>query len=179
VVSARSSRQAPSSLRDFYGWSDTDQKFPDTRIIFVDAENSNWAWDPVSQAYFWHRFYSHQPDLNLDNPRVFQAVVDVMRLWLDLGVGGMRLDAVPYLIEREGPINGNLPEAHEILKRLRKELDKHSAPCCSPRPINGLKMYCNIWEGDECHMALHFPLMPRIYMAVSTDDRHPITDIIR
>jgi maltose alpha-D-glucosyltransferase / alpha-amylase len=113
----RARRARPgSSLRDFYVWSNTDQKFPDTRIIFVDAENSNWAWDPLA-AYFWHRFYSHQPDLNFDNPRVFRAVVDVMRFWLDLGVDGIRLDAVPYLIEREGTINENLPENHEILKR--------------------------------------------------------------
>jgi maltose alpha-D-glucosyltransferase / alpha-amylase len=170
-----------SSLRDFYVWSDTDQKFQDTRIIFVDAENSNWAWDPVAQAYFWHRFYSHQPDLNFDNPRVFRAVSDVMRFWLDLGVDGMRLDAVPYLIEREGTINENLPETHEVLRRLRKELDKHYAD-------RMLLAEANQWPedvlqyfgaGDECHMALHFPLMPRIYMAVSTEDRHPITDIMR
>src|SRR6202051_5214212 len=113
-----------SSLRDFYVWSDTDQKFPETRIIFVDAEKSNWAWDPVAQAYYWHRFYHHQPDLNFDNPRVLRAVIDVMRFWLDLGVDGMRLDAVPYLIEREGTINENLPETHELLKRLRREMDR-------------------------------------------------------
>ena len=108
-----------SPLRDFYVWSDTDQKFPETRIIFLDTEKSNWTWDPVAQAYYWHRFYSHQPDLNFDNPRVFRAVANVMRFWLDLGVDGMRLDAVPYLIEREGTINENLPETHEVLRRLR------------------------------------------------------------
>ena len=170
-----------SSFRDFYVWSDTDQKFPETRIIFVDTEKSNWAWDPVAQAYYWHRFYSHQPDLNFDNPRVLRAVFDVMRFWLDLGVDGMRLDAVPYLIEREGTINENLPETHEILRRLRRELDTHYSG-------RMLLAEANQWPedvlqyfgaGDECHMAFHFPLMPRIYMAVSTEDRHPITDIMR
>jgi maltose alpha-D-glucosyltransferase / alpha-amylase len=170
-----------SHLRDFYVWSDTDQKFPETRIIFVDTEKSNWTWDPVAQAYYWHRFYSHQPDLNFDNPRVFRAVVDVMRFWLDLGVDGLRLDAVPYLIEREGTINENLPETHEILRRLRRELDHHYGD-------HMLLAEANQWPedvlqyfgaGDECHMAFHFPLMPRIYMAVSTEDRHPITDIMR
>jgi glycosidase len=105
-------------------WSDTDQKFLDTRIIFLETEKSNWSWDPVAQAYYWHRFYSHQPDLNFDNPHVFRAITNVMRYWLDLGVDGMRLDAVPYLIEREGTINENLPETHEVLKRLRCEMDR-------------------------------------------------------
>jgi maltose alpha-D-glucosyltransferase / alpha-amylase len=178
----RARRAKPgSSFRNFYMWSDTDQKFPETRIIFVDTEKSNWAWDPVAQAYYWHRFYSHQPDLNFDNPRVFRAVVDIMRFWLDLGVDGMRLDAVPYLIEREGTINENLSETHEVLKRLRGELDRHYAD-------RMLLAEANQWPedvlqyfgaGDECHMAFHFPLMPRIYMAVSTEDRHPITDIMR
>ncbi len=170
-----------SHLRDFYVWSDTDQKFPETRIIFVDTEKSNWAWDPVAQAYYWHRFYSHQPDLNFDNPRVFRAVADVMKFWLDLGVDGMRLDAVPYLIERERTINENLPETHEVLRRLRQELDHRYGD-------RMLLAEANQWPedvlqyfgaGDECHMAFHFPLMPRIYMAVSTEDRHPITDIMR
>ena len=170
-----------SKLRDFYVWSDTDQKFPETRIIFVDTEKSNWAWDPMAQAYYWHRFYSHQPDLNFDNPRVFRAVADVMRFWLDLGVDGMRLDAVPYLIEREGTINENLPETHEVLRRLRRELDMHYGD-------RVLLAEANQWPedvlqyfgaGDECHMAFHFPLMPRIYMAVATEDRHPIADIMR
>jgi maltose alpha-D-glucosyltransferase / alpha-amylase len=178
----RARRAKPGSkLRDFYVWSDTDQKFPETRIIFVDTEKSNWAWDPVAQAYYWHRFYSHQPDLNFDNPRVFHAVVDVMRFWLDLGVDGMRLDAVPYLIEREGTINENLPETHEVLRRLRRELDMRYGD-------RVLLAEANQWPedvlqyfgaGDECHMAFHFPLMPRIYMAVATEDRHPIADIMR
>ncbi len=178
----RARRAKPGSrLRDFYVWSDTDKKFADTRIIFLDTEKSNWAWDPVAQAYYWHRFYSHQPDLNFDNPRVFRAITNVMKFWLDLGVDGMRLDAVPYLIEREGTINENLPETHDVLKRLRAELDR----------VYGDRMLlaeANQWpedvrdyfgEGDECHMAFHFPLMPRIFMAVATEDRHPITDIMR
>ena len=170
-----------SPWRDFYLWSDTDQKFPETRVIFVDSEKSNWAWDPVAQAYYWHRFYAHQPDLNFDNPRVFRAVADIMKFWLDLGVDGLRLDAVPYLIEREGTINENLPETHDILRRLRHELDQRYGD-------RMLLAEANQWPedvlqyfgaGDECHMAFHFPLMPRIYMAVSTEDRHPITDIMR
>ena len=173
--------RAGSAWRDFYVWSDTDQKFLDTRIIFLDTEKSNWSWDPVAQAYYWHRFYSHQPDLNFDNPHVFRAITNVMRYWLDLGVDGMRLDAVPYLIEREGTINENLPETHEILKRLRHEMDRRYGD-------RMLLAEANQWPedvldyfgaGDECHMAFHFPLMPRIYMALATEDRHPVTDIIR
>ena len=176
-------RRAPqgSPWRDYYVWSDTDQKFLGTRIIFLDTEKSNWTWDPVAEAFYWHRFYSHQPDLNFDNKRVFRSIANVMRYWLDLGVDGMRLDAVPYLIEREGTNNENLPETHEVLRRLRQELDRH---------YDGrmLLAEANQWpedvlqyfgSGDECHMAFHFPLMPRIYMAVATEDRHPITDIIR
>ena len=176
-------RSAPpgSRWRDFYVWSDTDQKFLETRIIFIDTEKSNWSWDPVAQAYYWHRFYSHQPDLNFDNPRVFRAIVHVMQFWLDLGVDGMRLDAVPYLIEREETINENLPETHDVLKRLRREMDRRYGD-------RMLLAEANQWPedvldyfgaGDECHMAFHFPLMPRIYMALATEDRHPITDIMR
>jgi maltose alpha-D-glucosyltransferase/alpha-amylase len=176
-------RNAPpgSHWRNYYVWSETDQKFSDTRIIFLDAEKSNWTWDPAAQAYYWHRFYSHQPDLNFDNPRVFRAIVNVMRFWLDLGVDGLRLDAVPYLIEREGTINENLPETHAVLRRLRAELDARYGD-------RMLLAEANQWpedvlqyfgSGDECHMAFHFPLMPRIYMAVATEDRHPITDIMR
>jgi maltose alpha-D-glucosyltransferase/alpha-amylase len=170
-----------SPYRNFYVWSDTDQKFLDTRIIFLDTEKSNWTWDPVAQAYYWHRFYSHQPDLNFDNPRVFRAIVNVMKFWLDLGVDGLRLDAVPYLIEREGTNNENLPETHEVLRRLRAEMDSRYGD-------RMLLAEANQWpedvlqyfgDGDECHMAFHFPLMPRIYMAVATEDRHPITDIMR
>jgi maltose alpha-D-glucosyltransferase / alpha-amylase len=176
-------RQAPrgSRLRDFYVWSDSDQKFADTRVIFLDTEKSNWAWDPVAQAYYWHRFYSHQPDLNFDNPRVFRSIVNVMKFWLDLGVDGMRLDAVPYLIEREGTNNENLPETHAILKRLRAELDRTYGDRMLLAEANqwpeDVRHYFG--EGDECHMAFHFPLMPRLFMAVASEDRHPITDIMR
>src|SRR6185437_5475921 len=114
-----------SAARDFYVWSDTDQKYQGTRIIFVDTERSNWTWDPEAQAYYWHRFYAHQPDLNFDNPKVMEAVFGVMRFWLDLGVDGLRLDAVPYLVEREGTNNENLPETHDVLKRIRAEMDAH------------------------------------------------------
>jgi len=170
-----------SAARDFYVWSDTDQKFPETRIIFLDTEKSNWTWDPVAGAYFWHRFYSHQPDLNFDNPRVLQEVLKVMHMWLDMGVDGLRLDAIPYLVEREGTNNENLPETHVILKKIRAELDRHY-------PDRMLLAEANQWpedtrpyfgEGDECQMGFHFPLMPRMYMAVAQEDRHPITDIIR
>src|ERR1700761_8823439 len=170
-----------SKLRDFYVWSDTDQKYPETRIIFVDTERSNWTWDPVAGAYYWHRFYSHQPDLNFDNPRVLREVLAVLRYWAELGVDGLRLDAVPYLVEREGTNNENLPETHEVLKRIRAELDAHY-------PDRMLLAEANQWpedtkdyfgDGDECHMAFHFPLMPRMYMAIAREDRFPITDILR
>jgi maltose alpha-D-glucosyltransferase / alpha-amylase len=176
-------RQAkPGSwARDFYVWSDTDQRYPDTRIIFLDTEKSNWTWDPVAQSYFWHRFYSHQPDLNFDNPRVLEAVLGVMKFWVNLGVDGLRLDAVPYLIEREGTNNENLPETHAILRDIRARLDQD-------HPGRMLLAEANQWpedtqqyfgNGDECHMAFHFPLMPRMYMAIAQEDRFPITDILR
>ena len=178
----RARRAKPgSSHRNFYVWSDTDQKYGGTRIIFLDTERSNWTWDPVANAYFWHRFYSHQPDLNFDNPQVVKAVFSIMHFWLALGVDGLRLDAVPYLVEREGTNNENLPETHSILKRLRAELDRTF-------PGRMLLAEANQWpedtkdyfgNGDECHMAFHFPLMPRMYMAIAREDRFPITDIIR
>jgi maltose alpha-D-glucosyltransferase/alpha-amylase len=170
-----------SAARDMYVWSDTDTKFPETRIIFTDTEKSNWSWDPVAGAYYWHRFYSHQPDLNFDNPRVLREVLKVMHMWLDMGVDGLRLDAIPYLIEREGTNNENLPETHEVLKKIRAELDAHY-------PDRMLLAEANQWpedtrpyfgEGDECQMGFHFPLMPRMYMGLAQEDRHPITDIIR
>ncbi|HEX2216140.1 MAG TPA: maltose alpha-D-glucosyltransferase, partial [Xanthobacteraceae bacterium] len=177
---ARRSRPG-SSARDWYVWSDTDQRYLDTRIIFTDTEKSNWAWDPDAGAYYWHRFFSHQPDLNFDNPRVLWAIVQVMRRWLDMGVDGFRLDAIPYLCEREGTNNENLPETHAVIKKLRAELDAYT-------PDKLLLAEANQWpedvsayfgEGDECHMAYHFPLMPRIYMAIAQEDRFPIADILR
>ncbi|WLH81614.1 maltose alpha-D-glucosyltransferase [Pseudomonas sp. FP2335] len=175
-----------SAARDFYVWSDDDQKYAGTRIIFLDTETSNWTWDPVAGQYFWHRFYSHQPDLNFDNPQVMQAVLAVMRFWLDLGIDGLRLDAIPYLIERDGTNNENLPQTHEVLKQIRAEIDAHY-------PDRMLLAEANQWpedtqlyfgdqkgdDGDECHMAFHFPLMPRMYMALAQEDRFPITDILR
>ncbi|MDC7786570.1 maltose alpha-D-glucosyltransferase [Rhodoplanes sp. TEM] len=177
---ARRSKRG-SNARDWYVWSETDQKYLDTRIIFTDTEKSNWAWDQEAGAYFWHRFFSHQPDLNFDNPRVLWAMVQVMRRWLDFGVDGFRLDAIPYLVEREGTNNENLPETHAVIKKLRAELDAYA-------PGTFLLAEANQWpedvrayfgEGDECHMAFHFPLMPRIYMAIAQEDRFPINDILR
>jgi maltose alpha-D-glucosyltransferase/alpha-amylase len=177
---ARASRLA-SDARNWYVWSETDQRYAGTRIIFSDAEKSNWAWDPVAQAYYWHRFFSHQPDLNYDNPNVLEAIIQVVRRWLDLGVDGFRLDAIPYLCEREGTSNENLPETHAVIKKIRAALDAHA-------PGKLLLAEANQWpedvaayfgEGDECHMAYHFPLMPRIYMAIAQEDRFPITDIVR
>ncbi len=179
----QAARKAPagSPERDFYVWSDTDDRYDGTRIIFLDTEKSNWTWDDEANAYYWHRFYSHQPDLNFDNPAVMDEVLSVMRFWLDLGVDGLRLDAVPYLVEREGTNNENLPETHAILKRIRAELDIVA-------PGKMLLAEANQWpedaqvyfgEGDECHMSFHFPLMPRMYMAIAREDRFPITDIMR
>jgi maltose alpha-D-glucosyltransferase / alpha-amylase len=170
-----------SAHRDYYVWSDTDQKYPETRIIFIDTESSNWAWDPVAQAYYWHRFYSHQPDLNFDNPRVMVEILSVLRFWLDMGVDGLRLDAIPYLVEREGTINENLPETHAVLKRIRAEIDKRYAGRmllaeANQWPEDVLPYFGN---GDECNMSFHFPVMPRMYMAIAQEDRHPIADILR
>ncbi|MFT3859048.1 MAG: maltose alpha-D-glucosyltransferase [Aquabacterium sp.] len=176
-------RLAPpgSPERDFYVWSDTDTRYPGTRIIFTDTETSNWTWDPVAKAYFWHRFFSHQPDLNFDNPLVLEAVFKVMRFWLDMGVDGFRLDAVPYLVEREGTNNENLPETHAIIKQLRAAIDANYKN-------RFLLAEANQWpedvrdyfgEGDECHAAYHFPLMPRMYMAIAQEDRFPVVEILQ
>jgi maltose alpha-D-glucosyltransferase / alpha-amylase len=178
----RARRARPGSVyRDYYVWSETEDKYKGTRIIFNDTEKSNWTWDPVAGAFFWHRFFSHQPDLNFDNPHVVRSVLNNMRFWADLGVDGFRLDAVPYLCEREGTTNENLPETHAVIKQMRAQLD-HEFP-------NRLFLAeANQWpedvkdyfgNGDECHMAFHFPLMPRMYMAIAREDRHPITDIMR
>ncbi|WP_375260805.1 maltose alpha-D-glucosyltransferase [Palleronia sp.] len=177
-------RNAPkgSPERDFYVWSDDPQKWMDeTRVIFNDTHDSNWTWDPVAGQFFWHRFFDHQPDLNFDNPAVMDAVLDAMHFWLDKGVDGLRLDAIPYLVERDGTNNENLPETHDVLKAIRADLDKHYEG-------KMLLAEANQWpedtrpyfgEGDECHMGFHFPLMPRMYMAVAQEDRYPISDIIR
>ncbi|MFR0673035.1 maltose alpha-D-glucosyltransferase [Enterobacterales bacterium AW_CKDN230030176-1A_HGKHYDSX7] len=172
-----------SKARDFYVWSDTDQKYDGTRIIFLDTEHSNWTWDPVAKQYFWHRFYAHQPDLNFDNPQVLKAVLGVMRFWLDLGVDGLRLDAIPYLIERDGTNNENLPETHAVLKAIRAEIDANYPDRMLLAEANqwpeDTRPYFGEGDGDECHMAFHFPLMPRMYMALAMEDRFPITDILR
>ena len=175
---SRSSRDNPK--RDWYVWSDTDDRYPGVRIIFLDTEMSNWAWDPVSKSYYWHRFFSHQPDLNFDNPEVREEIWNVMKFWLDLGVDGFRVDAVPYLIEREGTSCENLPETHEILKFLRGRLE-------ASYPGRMLLAEANMWpedvrpyfgDGDEFHMAFHFPIMPRMFMALRLEDRKPLVEII-
>jgi maltose alpha-D-glucosyltransferase/alpha-amylase len=179
----QAARRAPrgSWKRDFYVWSDSDKKYADSRIIFTDTEKSNWTWDEVAQAYYWHRFFSHQPDLNFDNPRVLKAVLRIMRFWLEQGVDGLRLDAIPYLIEREHTACENLPETHAVVKQIRAAIDAHF-------PNRMLLAEANQWPedvrdyfaaGDECHMAYHFPLMPRIYMAIAQEDRHPIIEIMQ
>jgi maltose alpha-D-glucosyltransferase / alpha-amylase len=170
-----------SAARNFYVWANTDRAYKDAPIIFVDTEKSNWTWDDQAQAYYWHRFYAHQPDLNFDNPRVLEAMLDAMAYWFDVGVDGLRLDAVPYLVERDGTNCENLPETHAVLKKIRAAVDARY-------PDRMLLAEANLWpeetaqyfgQGDECHMAFHFPLMPRIYMALAQEDRHPITDIMR
>jgi maltose alpha-D-glucosyltransferase / alpha-amylase len=170
-----------SRKRNYYVWSDTDTQYAGTRIIFLDTEQSNWTWDPVAGAYYWHRFFSHQPDLNYANPRVLKAVFRTMRFWLDIGVDGLRLDAIPYLCEREGTINENLPETHAVLKELRRLLDQYYETRmflaeANQWPADVLPYF---GDEDECHMAFHFPLMPRIFMALRQADRYPITEILR
>jgi len=173
--------QRGSPERDYYVWSDTDGKYAGTRVIFTDTERSNWSWDGEAKAFYWHRFFSHQPDLNFDNPRVVEEIEAVMRFWLDLGVDGFRLDAVPYLVEREGTSCENLPETHAVVRRLRTFVDQHA-------PETLLLAEANQWPedvrpyfgaGDECHMAFHFPVMPRIFMALRQESAEPIVDIMR
>jgi maltose alpha-D-glucosyltransferase/alpha-amylase len=179
----QAARRAPpgSPQRDFYVWSDTDKKYLETRIIFTDTETSNWTWDPVAKAFYWHRFFSHQPDLNFDNPQVLVAVLQIMRFWLDMGVDGFRLDAIPYLVEREGTNNENLRETHAVIKSLRAAIDANYKN-------RFLLAEANQWpedvreyfgDGDECQMAYHFPLMPRIYMSIAQEDRYPIVEIMQ
>jgi maltose alpha-D-glucosyltransferase/alpha-amylase len=175
------SRSSPDSpKRNWYVWSDNDQRYKDARIIFIDSEPSNWTWDPVAGAYYWHRFFSHQPDLNYDDPEVQEAMLNVLRFWLDLGIDGFRLDAVPYLYEREGTSGENLPETHEYLKRVRVEIDARY-------PDRVLLAEANQWpedvveyfgDGDECHMAFHFPVMPRMFMALRREEARPILEIL-
>ncbi len=178
----RSRRAAPGSRwRNFYVWSDTPERYKDARIIFKDFETSNWTWDPLAKAYYWHRFYSHQPDLNWDNPEVCEVMFEAMDFWLDLGVDGLRLDAVPYLFEREGTNCENLPETHQALRKLRRHVDEKYRD-------RMLLAEANQWpedavayfgKGDECHMAFHFPVMPRLFMALRMEDRYPVTDILK
>ncbi|BCA55606.1 Trehalose synthase/amylase TreS [Nitrospira sp. KM1] len=175
--SARSSPQSPT--RDYYVWSDTDKRYEKARIIFIDTEKSNWTWDPVANAYYWHRFFSHQPDLNYGNPELRNAMLDVMSFWLEQGLDGFRCDAVPYLFEREGTICENLPETHTYLKEVRKRIDtayqgrillaEANQWPADVRPYFG--------DGDEFHMAFHFPLMPRLFMGLRSEDWHPIVDM--
>ncbi|ONI84779.1 maltose alpha-D-glucosyltransferase [Saccharothrix sp. ALI-22-I] len=181
----QASRSDPDGpFGDFYVWSDDDSKYTDARIIFVDTETSNWTYDPVRGQFFWHRFFSHQPDLNYENPAVQEAMLDVLRFWLDLGIDGFRLDAVPYLFEEEGTNCENLPRTHEFLKRCRQVVDEEYHD-------RVLLAEANQWPsdvvayfgdpavgGDECHMAFHFPLMPRLFMAVRRESRFPITEIL-
>jgi maltose alpha-D-glucosyltransferase / alpha-amylase len=177
---SRQDRTNPKA--DWYVWNDDDHRWSEARIIFVDTEHSNWAWDPQRQQYYWHRFFSHQPDLNFRNPEVQDAMLEVVRFWLDIGLDGFRLDAVPYLFERDGTNGENLPETHEYLKRLRKEVDAQF-------PGKVLLAEANQWpadvvdyfgdgDGDECHMCFHFPLMPRMFMAIRREQRYPVTEIM-
>jgi maltose alpha-D-glucosyltransferase/alpha-amylase len=176
---SRSSQDNPR--RDWYVWSDTDSRYKGARIIFLDTETSNWAWDPISKSFYWHRFFNHQPDLNYDNPAVREQMWNVMKFWLEMGVDAFRLDAVPYLVEREGTNCENLPETHDFLKELRRKLDEGF-------PGRMLLAEANQWpadlrpyfgDGDEFHMAFHFPLMPRMFMGLKLEDRKPITEILQ
>ncbi len=174
-------RAAPGSEeRAFYVWSETAHEYRDTRVIFTDTEKSNWTWDPDVQAYYWHRFFSHQPDLNFDNPAVVREVVRAMQFWLDLGVDALRLDAIPYLVERDGTNCENLPETHAVIRHMRRELEQRYANRMLLAEANQWPSDVIAYFGqeDECHMAFHFPLMPRIFMALRLEDRHPITEIM-
>jgi maltose alpha-D-glucosyltransferase/alpha-amylase len=178
-LESRSSGDNPK--RDWYVWSDTDSKYRGTRIIFVDTEMSNWAWDPISKSYYWHRFFGHQPDLNYDNPAVREEIWQIMKFWLELGVDGFRLDAVPYLIEREGTNCENLPETHAIIRDLRQRVDEQFPGVMLLAEANqwpaDLRPYFG--DDDEFHMAFHFPLMPRMFMGLRLEDRKPITEILQ
>ena len=175
-------RRAPpgSPERDYYVWSDTGHEYEEARIIFIDSEVSNWTWDPVAKAYYWHRFYACQPDLNFDNPLVVREIKDILNFWLDLGVDGFRLDAVPYLVEREGTTGENLRETHSVLKMIRAEVERRRPECvllaeANQSPESTLRYF---GHGDECQMAFHFPLMPRLFMALAQEDAAPIVEIV-
>jgi hypothetical protein len=177
-VESRQSRTNPRA--DWYVWADDNERWSEARVIFVDSEPSNWSWDPQREQFYWHRFFHHQPDLNYDNPDVAAAMLDVVRFWLSLGLDGFRLDAVPYLFERDGTNCENLPETHEYLRTVRKTVDAEF-------PGRVLLAEANQWpadvvdyfgQGDECHMCFHFPLMPRMFMAIRREQRHPITEIL-
>lgn len=179
-----SRRDPEGPYGDYYVWADDDKQYADARIIFVDTESSNWTFDPVRKQYYWHRFFSHQPDLNYENPAVQEEILSALKFWLDLGIDGFRLDAVPYLYQQEGTNCENLPATHGFLKRVRKEIDDHY-------PDTVLLAEANQWPedvvdyfgdfrsgGDECHMAFHFPVMPRIFMAVRRESRYPVSEIL-
>ena len=175
---SRSSRDNPK--RDWYVWSDTPERYPEARVIFIDTEPSNWTWDSVAEQYYWHRFFAHQPDLNFDNPEVQEAMLNVLRFWLELGIDGFRLDAVPYLYERDGTNGENLPETHEYLRKVRAEIDARY-------PDRVLLAEANQWpedvvdyfgDGDECHMCFHFPVMPRMFMALRREEAKPLLEIL-
>ena len=175
---SRSSPESPK--RDWYVWADDDTRYPEARVIFIDSEPSNWTWDPVAGQYYWHRFFWHQPDLNFDNPEVQEAMLNVLRFWLDLGIDGFRLDAVPYLYERDGTNGENLPETHAYLRRVRAEVDARY-------PDRVLLAEANQWpedvvhyfgDGDECHMCFHFPVMPRMFMSLRREEAKPILEIL-
>ncbi len=177
-IESRSSRDNPKA--DWYVWNDDDQRWPEARIVFSDVERSNWTWDDTRQQYYWHRFYSHQPDLNYENPEVAEAMIEAVKFWLEIGFDGFRLDAAPYLFQRDGTAGEHLPETHEFIKRLRKEMD-------ASYPGRVLLAEANGWpadvadyfgDGDECHLCFHFPLMPRLFMAVRKEQRYPITEIL-
>ncbi|HVT42576.1 MAG TPA: maltose alpha-D-glucosyltransferase [Acidimicrobiales bacterium] len=177
-VESRSSRD--NAKADWYVWNDDDQKWPDARVVFTDVERSNWTWDDTRQQYYWHRFYHHQPDLNYENPEVADTMIDLVRFWLDLGFDGFRLDAVPYLYQRDGTSGEHLPETHAFIKRVRKQIE-------ADYPGRILLAEANGWpsdvadyfgDGDECHLCFHFPLMPRLFMAVRREQRYPITEIL-
>ncbi len=177
-VESRSSRTNPKA--DWYVWNDDDQRWPEARVVFTDVERSNWTWDDTRQQYYWHRFYSHQPDLNYDNPEVADTMLDLVRFWLDLGLDGFRLDAVPYLFQRDGTAGEHLPETHAYVKRVRKQLEADYPGRILLAEANGWPADVSDYfgDGDECHLCFHFPLMPRLFMAVRREQRYPITEIL-